>query len=230
MDEDDAPVRVLVADAETGDRSAPRHGLTGEGMVVTACSGGAEALRLGSTGEFDVILLEVPLTGTSGHRVLELLRERGTSTPVLLLASAEADLDRPAGSAGPDDSVVRPVSSAELAGRVRALVRGTGSSEQGDVLRVAGLEIDRAGRRVSWAGEPIALSPREYKLLLTLAGRPGTVLTAEELLREVWGGDRDATSDVVEVYIGYLRRKLDAVGAGELLRAVRGGGYRLGAG
>lgn len=229
VDEDDTPVRVLVVDDETGARSDLRGGLSAEGMAVTACEGGAEALRIGSTGAFDVILLNVPLAGTSGYRVLEQLRERGTTTPVLVVASADGDLERPDGTVPEvDDHVVRPFSPAALAGRLRALVRGSGVLGEGDVLRVEGLEIDRVGRKVSWAGEPIALSPREYKLLLALAARPGTVLTEEDLLREVWGADRDATRDVVEVYIGYLRRKLDAVGAGELLRTVPGRGYRVG--
>ncbi|NYH80118.1 DNA-binding response OmpR family regulator [Actinopolyspora biskrensis] len=229
MDEDDSPVRVLVVDDEAGVRSALRRGLAAEGMEVTACAEGAEALRLGSTGAFDVILLDALLPGESGYRVLERLRERGTTTPVLMVASGEDDLDRADGSAPEADGyVVRPFSVVALAGRVRALVRGSGTPGEGDVLRVGALEIDRAGRKVRWAGEPIALSPREYKLLLALAGRPGTVLAEEDLLREVWGADQDVTSDVVEVYIGYLRRKLDAVGAGELVRTVEGRGYRVG--
>ncbi|PRW64854.1 response regulator transcription factor [Actinopolyspora mortivallis] len=228
VNEDGAVTRVLVVDDEAGMRSALCRGLSAEGMEVTGCAEGTEALRLGSTGAFDVILLDVLLPGLSGYRVLELLRERGVGTPVLMVSAKDGEFDQADGfDLGADGYVVKPFSFVVLAAQVRALARRGGTATESDVLTLGDLEIDRSGRRVRWAGRPVALSPREYRLLVALAARPGTVLTKEELLSEVWGGAQDVTRNVVEVYIGYLRRKFDAVGAGEVVRTVRGHGYTV---
>ncbi|SDP21045.1 DNA-binding response regulator, OmpR family, contains REC and winged-helix (wHTH) domain [Actinopolyspora xinjiangensis] len=230
VNHESTPVRVLVVDDEVGVRTALRRGLSAEGMEVTVCAEGHEALQLAATGAFDVVLLDVLLPGLSGYRVLERLRERGVHTPVLLVSAKDGEFDQADGlDLGADGYVVKPFSFVVLAAQVRALVRRVGDSGPGgqDTLRVGELEIDRSGRKVSWAGDPIALSPREYKLLVALASRPGTVLTKEDLLRAVWGNDQEVTRNVVEVYVGYLRRKLDAVGAGELVETVRGHGYRV---
>ncbi|SDJ69969.1 DNA-binding response regulator, OmpR family, contains REC and winged-helix (wHTH) domain [Actinopolyspora mzabensis] len=228
VNHENTPVRVLVVDDEAGVRTALRRGLSAEGMEVTVCSEGHEALRQGATGSFDVILLDVLLPGLSGYRVLERLRHRGIHTPVLLVSAKDGEFDQADGlDLGADGYVVKPFSFVVLAAQVRALVRRGDTPARQDSLRVGELEIDRSGRKVSWAGDPIALSPREYKLLVALASRPGTVLTKEDLLQAVWGNDQEVTRNVVEVYVGYLRRKLDAVGAGELVETVRGHGYRM---
>lgn len=224
----DAVPRVLVVDDEAGVRSALRRGLSAEGMEVTVSGEGAEALKLASTGAYDVVLLDVMLPGLSGYRVLERLRAREVTTPVLMVSAKDGEFDQADGlDLGADGYVVKPFSFVVLVAQVRALIRRGDSAARQDVLRVGELEIDRGAREVRWAGEPVGLSPREYALLVALAGRPDTVLSKEELLRAVWGQDQFVTRNAVEVYVGYLRRKLDAVGAGHVVRTVRGHGYRV---
>ncbi len=220
--------KVLVVDDEAGVRTALRRGLTAEGMAVTLASEGNEALRLASTGAFDVVLLDVMLPGLSGYRVLERLRAQGVGTPVLMVSAKDGEFDQADGlDLGADGYVVKPFSFVVLVAQVRALVRRRDSAAETDVLRVGDLEIDRGGRQVRFAGHPVALSPREYELLVELAGHPGSVLGKEDLLRAVWGRDQFVTRNAVEVYVGYLRRKLDAVGAGHVVQTVRGHGYRV---
>lgn len=222
--------RVLVVDDEPGVRTALRRGLTAEGMEVTVAVEGIEALRLAATGSFDVVVLDVMLPGLSGYRVLERLRGQGVSTPVLLLSAKDGEVDQADGlDLGADGYLVKPFSFLVLTAQVRALARRGESSVRHDVLRVGELEIDRDGREVTWSGSTVTLSPREYGLLVALAGRPGTVVPKEDLLRLVWGADQFVTRNVVEVYIGYLRRKLAAVGAEHLVRTVRGHGYQISA-
>ncbi|MEU6130545.1 response regulator transcription factor [Saccharopolyspora sp. NPDC047091] len=220
--------RVLVVDDEPGVRTALRRGLSAEGMEVTVAVEGVEALRLAATGSFDVVVLDVMLPGLSGYRVLERLRGQGITTPVLLLSAKDGEVDQADGlDLGADGYLVKPFSFLVLTAQVRALARRGESSARHARLRVGELEIDRDVREVSWAGVPVALSPREYGLLVALASRPGTVVPKEDLLRQVWGADQFVTRNVVEVYIGYLRRKLTAVGAGNLVRTVRGHGYQV---
>lgn len=222
--------RVLVVDDEPGVRTALRRGLTAEGMEVTVAEEGAEALQMALTGAFDIVVLDIVLPGLSGYRVLERLRARGVRTPVLLLSAKDGEVDQADGlDLGADGYVVKPFSFLVLVAQVRALLRRGDSSGQ-DLLRIGELTIDRDNREVHWAGEPIVLSPREYGLLVALAGRPGAVVSKEDLLRMVWGEEQFVTRNVVEVYVGYLRRKLAAVGAGHLLRTVRGHGYQVNAG
>lgn len=218
--------RVLVVDDEPGVRSALRRGLSAEGMEVTVAGEGAEALKLASTGSFDVVVLDVILPGLSGYRVLERLRARGVGTPVMISAK-DGEVDQADGlDLGADGYVVKPFSFLVLAAQVRALARRGETARQED-LHIGDLEVDRSAREVRWAGERVGLSPREYELLVALAGQPGTVVTKDDLLRVVWGQDQGATRNVVEVYVGYLRRKLAAVGAGHVVQTVRGHGYRV---
>ncbi|MDR7302802.1 DNA-binding response OmpR family regulator [Haloactinomyces albus] len=220
--------RVLVVDDEPGVRSALRRGLSAEGMEITLAEEGTEALKLASTGSFDVVVLDVILPGLSGYRVLERLRARGVGTPVLMISAKDGEVDQADGlDLGADGYLVKPFSFLVLAAQVRALAR-RGETARQDDLHVGDLEIDRSAREVRWAGELVGLSPREYELLVALAEHPETVVTKEELLRAVWGREQGATRNVVEVYIGYLRRKLAAVGAGHVVQTVRGHGYRVG--
>jgi DNA-binding response OmpR family regulator len=220
--------RVLVVDDEPGVRSALRRGLTAEGMEVTVAADGLEALRLSATGAFDAMVLDVMLPGLSGYRVLQQLRERGVTTPVLMLSAKDGEVDQADGlDLGADGYLVKPFSFLVLVAQVRALVRRGETALRQGALRVGSLEIDRDSHEVRWAGQPIGLSPREYGLLVALASRPGSVVPKEDLLRSVWGQDQFVTRNVVEVYVGYLRRKLAAVGAGSLVQTVRGHGYRV---
>lgn len=218
--------RVLVVDDEPGVRKALQRGLRAEGMDVVTAADGPSALRLGQTGAFDVLLLDIMLPGLSGYRVLQQLRAEGVRTPVLMISAKDGEVDQADGlDLGADGYLVKPFSFVVLVAQVRAVLRRAANDGVRGSLRVGELEVDRAVKQVRWRGEPVAFSPREFALLEVLAGRAGTVVTKDELLRAVWGDEQAATRNVVEVYVGYVRRKLDAVGAGALVRTVRGHGY-----
>ncbi|GAA1963782.1 response regulator transcription factor [Amycolatopsis minnesotensis] len=218
--------RVLVVDDEPGVRKALQRGLRAEGMDVVTASDGPSALRLGQTGAFDVLLLDIMLPGLSGYRVLQQLRAEGVRTPVLMISAKDGEVDQADGlDLGADGYLVKPFSFVVLVAQVRAVLRRAANDGVRGSLRVGELEVDRAVKQVHWRGEPVAFSPREFALLEVLVGRAGTVVTKDELLRAVWGDEQAATRNVVEVYVGYVRRKLDAAGAGALVRTVRGHGY-----
>src|SRR5947208_5240208 len=218
--------RVLVVDDEVGVRRALERGLGAEGMDVVTAADGHEALRLALTGAFDVVLLDVMLPGLSGYRVLERMRAQDVTTPVLLISAKNGEVDQADGlDLGADGYLVKPFSFLVLVAQVRALLRrGTATSGH---LCVGELTVDRGRREVRYQGEQIALSPREFAVLDVLAAHAGSVVTKDDLLREVWGDEQAATRNAVEVYVGYLRRKLIAAGAEELLRTVRGHGYTV---
>lgn len=222
-------VRVLVVDDEAGVRRALERGLRAEGMQVVTVSDGPSGLRAALTGGFDVVLLDIMLPGLSGYRVLEQLRAAGVSTPVLLVSAKDGEIDQADGlDLGADGYLVKPFSFVVLVAQLRAVLRRHTDQHRDTVLTVGDLVIDPARRRVSWAGRPVPLSPREFAVLTELARRAGSVVTKDELLRAVWGGDQAASRNVVEVYVGYLRRKLDGVGAGAVLQTIRGHGYAIG--
>ena len=218
--------RVLVVDDELGVRKALHRGLRAEGMDVVTAADGPSGLQLASTGSFDVILLDIMLPGLSGYRVLERLRANGITTPVLLVSAKDGEIDQADGlDLGADGYLVKPFSFVVLVAQVRATLRRVGPESARGTLRLGALEVDRGLRQVHWKGAEVALSPREFALLEVLVGRAGTVVTKDELLRAVWGEEQAVTRNLVEVYVGYVRRKLDGVGAGSLLRTVRGHGY-----
>jgi DNA-binding response OmpR family regulator len=214
---------VLVVDDEPGIRRALQRGLTAEGLEVVTAGDGPSGLQAALSGAFDVIVLDILLPGLSGYRVLQRLRSAGINTPVLMLSAKDGEYDQADGlELGADGYLVKPFSFVVLVAQLRALLRrGDGLTR----LTVGELTVDRAARVVTWAGAPIDLSPREYALLAELSRRAGTVVSKDELLTTVWGDEQAATRNAVEVYVGYLRRKLDAVGAGHVLRTVRGHGY-----
>ena len=204
-------------------RRALQRGLTAEGMDVVTANDGPSGLRAALTGTFDVILLDIMLPGLSGYRVLQRLRAEGVSTPVLLVSAKDGEYDQADGlELGADGYVIKPFSFLVLVAQLRALLRRADGSGR---MSVGELEIDRGAREVTWGGQRVELSPREYALLVELVRRAGVVVGKDELLRAVWGDEDAATRNAVEVYVGYLRRKLDAAGAGELVRTVRGHGY-----
>ncbi|MEV4318688.1 response regulator transcription factor [Actinocrispum sp. NPDC049592] len=218
--------RVLVVDDEPGVRRALQRGLTAEGMDIVVAADGPSALQMARTGSFDAILLDIMLPGLSGYRVLQTLRNEGVRTPVLLVSAKDGEIDQADGlDLGADGYLVKPFSFVVLVAQVRALLRRGSAEGSGQRLRLGELVVDRASRQVSMAGEPVSLSPREFAVLDVLASRAGSVVTKDELLRAVWGDEQAATRNAVEVYVGYLRRKLDAVGAGSIVRTVRGHGY-----
>jgi DNA-binding response OmpR family regulator len=221
--------KVLVVDDEPGVRDALTRGLTAEGMDVLAVADGHEGLREAATGAYDAVVLDIMLPGLSGYRVLEALRADGIATPVLLLSAKDGEVDQADGlDLGADGYLVKPFSFVVLVAQLRAMLRRSGPT----TARVVhgALRLDPATRSVTWEGRDVELSAREFAVLHALAVRPDSALTKDELLAEVWGGGGTASRNVVEVYVGYLRRKLAAVGAGELVRTERGRGYRLGTG
>ncbi|WP_422647240.1 response regulator transcription factor [Actinoalloteichus caeruleus] len=222
--------RVLVADDEAGVRRALNRGLSAEGMDVVLAQAGPDALRLALTGAFDAILLDIMMPGLSGYRVLAELRRRGITTPVLLVSAKDGEVDQADGlDLGADGYLVKPFSFVVLLAQLRAVLRRAESlgAREGVVYRLDELVLDTAARGVTWRGAEVGLSPREYAVLRVLMGRAGAVVGKDELLAEVWGDEAAATRNVVEVYLGYVRRKLRAVGAGHLLRTVRGHGYLI---
>ncbi|MGH3843689.1 MAG: response regulator transcription factor [Pseudonocardiaceae bacterium] len=226
---DNVGVRVLVVDDEPGVRRALERGLRAEGMQVVTATDGPSGLRAALTGSFDAVLLDIMLPGLSGYRVLQRLRAAGVGTPVLLVSAKDGEVDQADGlDLGADGYLVKPFSFVVLVAQLRAVLRRQVTQRQEAVLTLGELVIDSARRRVTWATRPVQLSPREFAVLLALARRAGTVMTKDELLRAAWGDEQAASRNAVEVYVGYLRRKLDAVGAGDVLQTVRGHGYAVG--
>jgi DNA-binding response OmpR family regulator len=218
--------RVLVVDDELGVRRALQRGLGAEGMDVVTAADGPSALDIARTGAFDVILLDIMLPGLSGYRVLQALRAEGVSTPVLLVSAKDGEIDQADGlDLGADGYVVKPFSFVVLVAQVRAVLRRGAAEGAERRLKVGELIVDRAVREVRFGDELVPLSPREFAVLEVLVSRAGAVVTKDELLRTVWGDELAATRNAVEVYVGYLRRKLDAAGAGGIVRTVRGHGY-----
>ena len=216
---------MLVVDDELGVRDALTRGLVAEGMEVHAVADGHAGLREAATGAYDAVVLDIMLPGLSGYRVLETLRREGVATPVLLLSAKDGEVDQADGlDLGADGYLVKPFSFVVLVAQLRAMLRRSGPA----TARVArgALRLDPVTRSVTWEGRDVELSEREFAVLYALAVHP--VLTKDELLTAVWGGGGSASRNVVEVYVGYLRRKLAAVGAGDLLQTERGRGYRLG--
>lgn len=223
--------RVLVVDDEPGIRTAVARGLVAEGMEVEAVGDGVSALNAALTGGFDAIVLDIILPGLSGYRVLERLRAAGVDTPVLLLSAKDGEFDQADGlDLGADGYLVKPFAFVVLVAQLKALLRRRDAAlgRSGQRVRLGALIVDPVARSVSWDGEAIELSPREFALLHALASRPDTAVSKDDLLRLVWGDEQAATRNVVEVYVGYVRRKLDTVGAGHVLRTVRGYGYLVG--
>jgi len=223
--------RVLVVDDEPGIRTALVRGLGAEGMEVEAVGDGHSALAAAVTGGFDVIVLDIILPGLSGYRVLERLRAAGVDTPVLLLSAKDGEFDQADGlDLGADGYLVKPFAFVVLVAQLKALLRRRDAAlgRTGQRVRLGALVVDPVARAVSWDGAAVELSPREFALLHALASRPDTAVSKDDLLRLVWGDEQAATRNVVEVYVGYVRRKLDAVGAGHVLRTVRGYGYLVG--
>ena len=223
--------RVLVVDDEPGIRTALVRGLGAEGMEVEAVGDGVSALQAALTGGFDAIVLDIILPGLSGYRVLERMRAAGVDTPVLLLSAKDGEFDQADGlDLGADGYLVKPFAFVVLVAQLKALLRRRDAAlgRTGQRVRLGALVVDPVARAVSWDGAAVELSPREFALLHALASRPDTAVSKDDLLRLVWGDEQAATRNVVEVYVGYVRRKLDAVGAGHVLRTVRGYGYLVG--
>jgi two-component system, OmpR family, response regulator len=220
-------MRVLVVEDDARMAAAIRRGLRFEGLVADVAGEGEQALRMVAATDYDAVLLDVMLPGLDGFETCRRLRAAGVWVPVLMLTARDAVEDRVRGlDGGADDYLTKPFSLAELLARLRALVR-RGPVERPAVLEVGDLRLDPATREVRRGEREIELSAREFALLETFMRRPGQVFTQPQLLEAAWDLGYEQRSNVVEVYVRYLREKIDRPFGVTSLETVRGVGYRL---
>jgi len=220
-------MRVLVVDDEQRLAEALRRGLTAEGMTVDVTHSGDDALWRATATHYDAIVMDVMMPGLDGVSACRRLRDDGVWSPLLMLTARESIEDRVAGlNAGADDYLVKPFAFEELVARVRALAR-RGRIERPAVLEAGDLRLDPAAHVVHRGEQAIELSQREYALLYALMSAPGVVLDRFELLERAWGWDYENRSNIVEVYVNYLRNKIDKPFGVSSIETVRGAGYRL---
>jgi two-component system, OmpR family, response regulator len=220
-------VRVLVVEDEEKMATLLQRGLREEGYAVDVASDGREALWLATENGYDAIVLDIMLPDVDGFEVCRKLRESGRWSPVLMLTARGGVADRVTGlDAGADDYLTKPFSFAELLARLRALLRRA-AAERPAVLRVGDLELDPATRRVVRNGASVDLTPREFALLEFFMRHPGEVLSRTRLTEHVWDFAFEGDSNVVDVYVRYLREKVDRPFGRDSIETVRGAGYRL---
>jgi DNA-binding response OmpR family regulator len=218
--------RILIAEDEPRIAAFLQEGLKRKGFITRVVEDGNAAIARGKTEEFDVLILDLGLPGKNGIAVIEALRQRGEQLPIIVLTVFQDVRDKVrALEAGANDYVTKPFSLAELIARIRVQLRQQRSADLPEeiVLRVGSLTIDLRRRRVEVKERSVDLSTREFVLLEMLARQPGQTCRREDLLSQVWGYDYDPSSNIVDVYIGYLRRKLGH----DSIETVRGVGYRL---
>ncbi len=227
----DSSAEILIVEDENSVARFLYQAVAEAGYSPTACGNGAVALEIALGQRFDLILLDWMLPGLSGLEVCQRLRERGVSTPVLIITARDSVEDKIAGlDAGADDYIAKPFELGELLARMRALLRRFQSApktERSEVLSIGDLSLDLQNRKVTRAGSPIALSSTEFALLQALASKVGRVVSREELFKDVWDFDFGGDPNVLHVYISYLRTKLEKNGQSKLIHTVRGIGYRL---
>jgi heavy metal response regulator len=220
-------MRVLVVEDEERIAEFVRNGLTEHGYAVDVARDGGEALDWADIADFDVIVLDVMLPVRDGVDVCKALRARGLRTPILMLTARDAVEDRVRGlDSGADDYLVKPFAFAELVARLRALTRRE-PQLLSTVLRLGDLVLDSATREVTRGGRPLDLTAKEYALLEYLMRNPNQVLTRTMIAEHVWNYDFDNATNVIDVHIRNLRRKLDDPFPAKLIQTVRGAGYRI---
>ena len=215
--------RILIVEDEPRISSFIEKGLTANGFTTSVTQSGNEGLMLADSGEFDLLILDIGLPDRDGFDVLRELRTRNKNLPVVILTARDGVPDKVQGlEGGADDYVTKPFSFEELLARVRVRLRGERAPEE-TVLSAGDVSLDLRTRRINVDGKDIELTAREFVLAETFFRHPGQVLSREQLLSRVWGYDYDPGSNIVDVYVGYLRRKI----GDERIRTVRGMGYRL---
>ncbi len=220
-------MKILVVEDERKTAAYLRRGLEENGFVVDIADCGTEGAHLAQTGCYDIIVLDVMLPGRDGWSVLEELRRRQVSTPVLFLTARDAVHDRVKGlELGADDYLVKPFAFSELLARLRSVLRRS-PARQSTRLALADLELDLTRHRVTRADQPLDLTPKEFQLLSLLLRRAGEVLSRTLIAEQVWDINFDSDSNVVEVHLRRLRAKIDEPFGRRLIHTVRGVGYVL---
>jgi DNA-binding response OmpR family regulator len=220
-------VRILVVDDDPGLLRALGRGLRSEGYAVDTAVDGSEGRWLATENEYDAVVLDVMLPGTDGYELCAGLRKAGVWAPILMLTARDGESDETrALDTGADDFLAKPFSYPVLLARLRALVR-RGRHERPSVLVAGDLELDPAARQVRRAGSVVSLTPRQFAVLETFMRRPGEVLSKGDILEHVWDFAFEGDPNIVEVYVGQLRRRIDTPFDRAALQTVRGAGYRL---
>ena len=217
--------RILIAEDEPRLAAFLEKGLRANGYTVTIVGDGAQAALIANDDDFDLLVLDIGLPGKDGFTVLRELRSRGQRLPTVILTARDDVDDTVAGlEGGADDYVTKPFRFEELLARIRVRLRPERGTNEPSALHVGDVVLDSRTRRVAVDGRTEELSAREFTMLETFMRHPGQVLTREQLLSHVWGYDHDPGSNVVDVYVGYLRRKVGT----QRIATVRGVGYRFG--
>ena len=223
-------MRVLLVEDEVRLAENVRRGLAAEGFVVDVVHDGAEGLFQGQVNDYDVVVLDIMLPGLNGYEVCRRLRAGGVWSPVLMLTAKDGEYDQAdALDLGADDYLTKPFSFLVLVARLRALIR-RGAPARPTVLQAGDLTLDPARRTVRRDGAEIVLTPREFGVLHFLMRHRGDVVSKSAILESVWDAHYEGDANVVEVYVGYLRRKIDQPFGRHAIETVRGMGYRLAAG
>ncbi len=220
-------MRVLLVEDERTLASALAKGLSAEGFTVEVAQDGKLGYWMARNNHYDLIVLDILLPGMNGYKICSSLRKAGVWIPILMLTAKDGELDEAeALDGGADDYLKKPFSFVVLLARIRALLR-RGASERPSVLSAGDLALDPASHGVTRAEEKIVLTAREFSLLELLMRRSGQVMSKREILAAVWGEDFEGDPNIVEVYVGYLRRKVDTPFGRRAIQTLRGVGYML---